>query len=113
MLSENNKLEVMLLGNSGDIFVPANKEHIEVNEDLISSLKISNGNRNVENEKYKDLDENNLAPNKPLEEMEIEELQQVILNKMAKNGPVTDDMKKTVYENVYKNSLINWARSFR
>lgn len=53
------------------------------------------------------------APNKPLEEMEIEELQQVILNKMAKNGPVTDDMKKTVYENVYKNSLINWARSFR
>ena len=52
-------------------------------------------------------------PDKPYEEMSVEELQQVILDKMAKNGPVTDRMKQDVYENVYHNSLITWARSFR
>lgn len=50
--------------------------------------------------------------NKPYEEMTIEELQQAILDRMAKNGPVTDRMKQDVYENVYHNSLINWIKSF-
>ncbi len=50
---------------------------------------------------------------KPLEQMSVEELQLVILDKLSKNGPVTDRMKKDVYDNVYKNSLINWAKSFR
>lgn len=53
------------------------------------------------------------VPDKPYEEMSVEELQQVILIKMAKNGPVTERMKQDVYENVYHNSLITWARSFR
>ena len=50
--------------------------------------------------------------NKPYEEMSIEELQQVILNKLSSNGPLTDQMKKDVAENVYRDSLLNWARSF-
>lgn len=50
---------------------------------------------------------------KSYEEMTIEELQQVILGKMAKNGPVTDQMKKTVYDNTHHGSLITWARSFQ
>ena len=107
----NNNIEVSISGNSGDIFVSSCKEHIEITEDILSNLKFSSNN--IENEKYKNLDENILAPNKPLEEMEIEELQQLILNKMAKNGPVTDEMKKTVYENIYKNSLITWVKSFK
>lgn len=45
--------------------------------------------------------------------MGIEELQAAILAKMAKNGPVTEEMKRTVYENVYLDSLRNWVRSFR
>ena len=36
-------------------------------------------------------------PNKAPEDMTVEELQQAILAKMAGNGPVTDQMKKTVY----------------
>jgi hypothetical protein len=32
---------------------------------------------------------------------------------MASNGVVTEYMKKTVYENNHKGSLINWAKSFR
>ncbi|MBQ8541715.1 MAG: alpha-amylase [Clostridia bacterium] len=50
--------------------------------------------------------------NKPYEDMTVEELQQAILDKMAKNGPVTDYMKKTVYDNNHHGSLINWVRSF-
>jgi hypothetical protein len=50
--------------------------------------------------------------NKPYEEMTIEELQEAILEKMRKNGPVTDYMLGTVRENVYHNSLLNWVKSF-
>ncbi len=50
--------------------------------------------------------------NKPYEEMSIEELQASILAKMAKNGPVTDDMKRTVTVNTHQGSLLNWVRSF-
>ena len=50
--------------------------------------------------------------NKPYEEMSIEELQNAILERMSRNGYVTDQMKKDVYENVYHSSLINWIKSF-
>ena len=50
--------------------------------------------------------------NKPYEEMSIEELQTCILAKMAKNGPVTEEMKRTVDINVHHGSLMNWVRSF-
>ena len=49
---------------------------------------------------------------KPYEEMTIEELQATILAKMAKNGPVTEEMKRTVDVNVHHGSLMNWVRSF-
>lgn len=51
--------------------------------------------------------------NKPYEEMTVEELQVAILDRLAKNGPVTDRMRREVAENVYHNSLLNWIRSFR
>ena len=51
--------------------------------------------------------------NKPYEEMSIEELQACILAKMAKNGPVTEEMKRTVDINVHHGSLMNWVRSFQ
>ena len=50
--------------------------------------------------------------NKPYEEMSIEELQASIIAKMAKNGPVTEDMKRTVDINVHHGSLLIWVRSF-
>ena len=53
------------------------------------------------------------AEPKPYEEMDIEELQQAILDRMAKNGPVTDRMRQDVMENVYHDSLVNWIKSFR
>ena len=50
--------------------------------------------------------------NKPYEEMSVEELQEAILEKMRKNGPVTDYMLGTVKENTHHGSLVNWVRSF-
>ncbi len=50
--------------------------------------------------------------NKPIEEMTVEELQEAILERMRRNGPVTDRMKQDVIENVYHNSLVTWLRSF-
>lgn len=50
---------------------------------------------------------------KSYEEMSVEELQQAVLEKMAKNGPVTDEMRRTVDENIWHDSLVNWVKSFR
>ena len=51
-------------------------------------------------------------PDKAPEDMTVEELQQAILAKMANNGPVTNQMKKTVYDNIWHDSLVNWIKSF-
>ncbi len=50
---------------------------------------------------------------KPYEEMSVEELQSAILAKMKANGPLNDRMIKDVMENVYRDSLLNWVKSFR
>ena len=50
---------------------------------------------------------------KPYEEMSVEELQAAILAKMAANGPLNDQMIRSVKENVYHDSLLNWVKSFR
>lgn len=64
--------------------------------------------------KYQEEQKKIVVPqNKSYEEMSIEELQEAILEKMRKNGPVTEQMKRDVRENVYHNSLITWVRSFQ
>ena len=52
------------------------------------------------------------VPNIPYEQMSVEELQAAILAKMAANGPVTDQMRRDVTNNVWPDSLLNWVRSF-
>lgn len=50
---------------------------------------------------------------KSYENMSIEELQEAILAKMAKNGPVTEQMLRSVRDNCHHGSLLNWVKSFR
>lgn len=52
------------------------------------------------------------VPNKAYEEMTVEELQAAILEKMRKNGPVTEYMLGTVRENTHHGSLVTWVKSF-
>lgn len=47
------------------------------------------------------------------EKGKIAGLQEAILAIMGKNGPITDQMRKDVTDNVYHDSLINWIKSFR
>lgn len=39
-------------------------------------------------------------------------LQEAVIARMEKNGPVTDRMRQDVYDNVYHDGLINWIKSF-
>ena len=50
--------------------------------------------------------------NKRYEDMSVEELQEAILEKMRRNGPVTDYMMGTVRENTHHGSLVTWVKSF-
>ena len=50
--------------------------------------------------------------NKSYEEMIVVDLQQCILEKMRKNGPVTERMAQDVYENTHHGALETWAKSF-
>ena len=47
------------------------------------------------------------------ESMTVSELQAAILAKLAGNGPVDAQMKKTVTDNIWHDSLVNWLKSFR
>ena len=47
------------------------------------------------------------------ESMIVPELQAAVLAKLAGNGPVDAQMKKTVVDNIWHDSLVNWLKSFR
>lgn len=47
------------------------------------------------------------------ESMTVPELQAAVLAKLAGNGPVDAQMKKTVTDNIWHDSLVNWLKSFR
>ena len=51
-------------------------------------------------------------PDLPYEQMSVEQLQAVILAKMEKNGNVTERMRRDVADNIWHDSLVNWAKSF-
>ncbi|MDO4198750.1 MAG: alpha-amylase family glycosyl hydrolase [Erysipelotrichaceae bacterium] len=104
----DNTIEVDLEGNSGEILFIRDKDYSSYKIEKIETRK----EEKEKEENHKDLNYSNPV-NKSYEEMSVEELQQSILYKMSLNGEVTDQMKKTVYENVYRDSLLNWVKSFR
>lgn len=128
----NGRIQVTVSGNSGEIWIP--KDIINDTFKPIETIKIEKTPEPVktpepapiieetkeetptviETETTTETKTENvtLDLNKPYEEMTIEELQEAILEKMRKNGPVTDYMLGTVRENVYHDSLINWVKSF-
>jgi glycosidase len=63
--------------------------------------------------------DNNIPPTRDLsydeafQKGKIAGLQEAIIAIMEKNGNVTDQMKRDVYDNIYHDSLITWIKSFR
>lgn len=128
------RIQVTIPANSGDIWV-SQKLYTEALKDIkpikiekipakqkatVPAKKAESAKQNSEHEKpavkAEEISEKpkaSVPANKPFEEMSIEELQEAILEKMAKNGPVTDYMLGTVRENTHHGSLITWVKSFR
>ena len=79
----------------------------------IHSENTSAENNHTENSQEVSKEPVKIDSNKSPEEMTVEELQTAILGKMANNGPVTDQMRKTVADNIWHDSLVNWLKSFR
>ena len=109
---EQGQINVTLQPNSGEIWIPKENsaeesEHTSIEPVKFNAVKVEAAKVTEPEHKIE------VPTNKAYEEMTIEELQQAILDKMAKNGPITDQMRRDVMENVYHNSLINWVKSFR
>lgn len=129
-------LSVNVNANSGEIWVPSDivdegYKHIQVEISEIKDTVVENATKEDKTEVTVELVKDEVEDSvtaveevsvieettktstpKTYEEMTIEELQEAILEKMRKNGPVTDQMKKDVMENVYHNSLVTWVKSF-
>ena len=103
--SENGRLKFTLEGNSAEIWIPASEKkqyqpiHYQPQETVREEVSEEMPQR--------------AEPGKSPEEMSVEELQAEVLARLAANGPVTDQMKREVKENVYRDSLLNWVKSFR
>ena len=135
---EYGRIRVSIAANSGEIWLPAGDMpeykpvQVEVPETAAAKENESNAPETEENqaaeagsvaeapstpEAEASSSQETAAevpnPDKTPEEMTVGELQVAILAKMAGNGPVTDQMKKTVYDNIWHDSLVNWLKSFR
>ncbi len=126
----NGRIQVKIPANYGEIWISTENisdtfkpietikiektpEPVKVEEPVkITEEKIQETQKTTEPSKENKPSQVVIDLNKPYEEMTIEELQEAILEKMRKNGPVTDYMLGTVRENVYHDSLINWVKSF-
>ena len=105
IIPDKGRLKFTLEGNSAEIWIPASEkkqyEPIEYQPQETIREEISGEMpRRAE-------------PGKSPDEMSVEELQAEVLARLAANGPVTDQMKREVKENVYRDSLLNWVKSFR
>ncbi len=127
----SSRIQITVSANSGEIWIPTKlindtlkpievieikkaPEQVKIKEATTKTVKeipIENPT-NTEHTTEKETTQLVIDLNKPYEEMTIEELQEAILEKMRKNGPVTDYMLGTVRENVYRDSLLNWVKSF-
>ena len=107
--SDQGRLRFTQEGHSGEIWIPAGekKRYEPVKVTLPSGAEEADSGCEAETMSQR------AAEGKSLEEMSIEELQAEVLARLAANGPLTDRMKKEVRENVYRDSLLNWIKSFR
>ncbi|MBR2405291.1 MAG: alpha-amylase [Clostridia bacterium] len=104
----NGSICVNIKANSGEIWLGGcvTNEHIE-------PIELKPIQESIKEQKDPEPDvQKTPMQNKSFEEMTVQELQQAILEKMKSNGPVSEQMKKDVLDNVYHNSLVTWIKSF-
>ena len=136
--AENSQLHVTLEGCSGEIWLPQEESRPEdvssPVHDLSAAQETETNSFKVTAEPETSAPDTDLAdhaedvsespdkgredspvviPDVPYEEMTVSELQAVILRKLSQNGPLTEKMRADVQQNVWHDSLVNWAKSFR
>lgn len=99
-------------GASDEAFVPLQEIKIEKSPEPSTAVEKTEDVEATKPQEEKKKEKVQINLNKPYEEMSVEELQEAILEKMRKNGPVTEYMLGTVRENTHHGSLLNWVRSF-
>ena len=105
--SDQGRLRLTLEGCGAEIWIPSDGgEHFEPLEKNVTEAAAPQADSFAEMPQRAE-------PGKAYEDMSIEELQAEILAKLSANGPLTDRMKQEVSENVYRDSLLNWVKSFR
>ena len=111
VFARNGKIKINIPACGGEIWVPGKKAgtNKKTDTDTVTEILIPPVTDEDEKRLYPEL---TYSPQINYEEMTVEELQMGILEKMAKNGPVTEQMKKDVYENTHHQSLITWIKSF-
>ena len=108
--SDQGRLRFTLGGNNAEIWIPvSDKKHYEP----LKRIRTEAAPVTEEPASAPDEMPQRAEPGKSFEEMSIEELQAEILAKLSANGPLTDRMKREVRENIYRDSLLNWVKSFR
>ena len=128
--SDGGRISVTVKGNWGEIWIPDGKiEECQPVEVVIKDKKPEPPKDKVKAEVKEEVKESKksevkaevesqkkaveIPVGKSYEEMTVEELQLCIIEKMAKNGPITERMEREVYENNHLGSLLNWVKSFR
>ena len=125
--AENGRLSLRLRACDGEILIPESREsaRFESIRNMVPELipepgkapMVSPGRETREAEAGTTSagikPELFLDASKPYEQMSVEELQAAILQKLANNGPVTDQMRRDVAANIWRDSLLNWVKSFR
>lgn len=114
---QDGHIHVNIPSNGGEIWIPA----CDMPKYTPLEIKVENPSTGPD-KTSQDISaaDSNTAEKKPItipdkapQDMSVEELQASILTKMANNGPVTDQMKKSIYDNIWHDSLVNWLNSFR
>lgn len=111
-IAQNGRLHITVDGNSGEIWLPENMNDADITPVLEQARQMPQPvvPPAASHEEHPSAVAAPLG--KPYEHMTIPELRQAILDKMARNGPVTDRMRQDVMENRWRDSLLTWVRSF-
>ena len=113
IVSDNGNLHIEIEAHSGEIYIPEKEDrntYEPVKIERKETVQEQHETLQTEDQDFHEIINN--SKQKPYEEMSIEELQAAILAKMEANGPLNERMIRDVRENVYRDSLLTWVRSF-